>query len=112
MPVPMPHTNGHQSGHKAQPSDAQTKRVAQLKRAYQKQLHAHPTTIQRTLMTRAAVLTAKAEACALDPHVSLEDLVRLDNVAARARIEMAAAFARPDVGSTAEIASIFNNADA
>jgi hypothetical protein len=93
-----PRTNGHRNGHEAAPSDAQAKRVAQLKRAYQKQLRAHPTTIQRQLMTRAAVLTAKAEAAALDPNVSLEDVVRLDNVAARARGEMAAALHRPELG--------------
>jgi hypothetical protein len=94
MPVSARHANGHRSGHKAGSSDDQSKRVAQLRRAYQRQLGQHPTTIQRGLMTRAAMMTAKAEACACDPHVTLDDLVRVDHAAQRARIEMMASFER------------------
>jgi hypothetical protein len=94
MPIPAAHTNGRQNGHEAHSSDAQSKRIAQLRRAYQKQLNAHPTTIQRALMHRAAVMTAKAEACACDPHTSLDDLVRVDHAAQRARLEMTASFGR------------------
>jgi hypothetical protein len=121
----LPHANGHQNGHEAdlfiprrggglaqllrayKLDSANSGRVAQLIRAYRKQLRAHPTTIQRQLMKRAAVLTAKAEACAVDPTVSLEDVVRLDNVAARARSEMAAALHRPELGRV-DLDAVFN----
>jgi hypothetical protein len=70
-------------------------RVAQLIRAYRKHVRGgYPTTIQRQLIKRAAVLTAKAEVCVLDPQVSLEDIVRVDHAAQRARTEMVAALAR------------------
>jgi hypothetical protein len=64
-----------------------------LRRAYQRELRTKPTLIQRTLIDRAAVLTAKAEAAALDPAVTLNDLVRLDNKPERARAEMFESFA-------------------
>jgi len=69
-------------------SEAQARRVLALKRAYQRELAHKPTLIQKTLIDRAAVLTAKAEAAALDPTVTANDLVRLDNKAERARAEM------------------------
>ena len=69
-------------------SEGQVRRVKELRRAFQRSLNHMPTTIQRTLLDRAAVLTAKAEAAALDPNVCANDVVRLDNVAERARREM------------------------
>jgi hypothetical protein len=44
----------------------------------------------------AAILTARAELAALDPTVTLNDLVRLSNEARRARADMEAAL-HPDV---------------
>jgi hypothetical protein len=82
---------------------AQAYRARALRRAYQRELGIKPNTIQRTLIDRAAVLTAKAEAAALDPLVKPNDLVRLDGIAARARAEMFAMFAakcEPDDGAS------------
>jgi len=75
------------------PSDVQGRRVLALRRAYQRELAHKPTLIQKTLIDRAAVLTAKAEAAALDPTTTANDVVRLDHAAARARAEMFAMFA-------------------
>jgi hypothetical protein len=47
----------------------------------------------RLAIQRAALLTAKAEAAALDPNASSNDVVRLDNAAARARQAMHQTFA-------------------
>jgi len=63
-----------------------------LKRAYQRELAHKPTLIQKTLIDRAATLTALAERAALDPATTANDLVRLDNKAERARAEMFASF--------------------
>src|SRR5262245_47513515 len=68
---------------------AQEHRAKQLRRAFQKALRRRPTTIERVVMARAAALTARAEAAALDPHVTLDDVVRVDNAAARARAKLA-----------------------
>jgi hypothetical protein len=73
-------------------SDAQQRRVLALKRAYQRALAHKPTLIQKMLIDRAATLTALAERAALDPAVTANDLVRLDNKAERARAEMFASF--------------------
>jgi hypothetical protein len=73
-------------------SDAQGRRMAALKRAYQRELAHKPTLIQKTLIVRAATLTALAERAALDPATTANDLVRLDNKAERARAEMFASF--------------------
>jgi len=73
-------------------SDAQAQRMLALKRAYQRELAHKPTLIQKTLIDRAATLTALAERAALDPATTANDLVRLDNKAERARAEMFASF--------------------
>jgi hypothetical protein len=78
-------------------SEAQARRVMALKRAYQRELAHKPTLIQKTLIDRAAVLTAKAEAAALDPAVTPNDLVRLDNKAEQARAEMFESFAKREL---------------
>ena len=72
---------------------AQARRLLALKRAFQRELGRKPTCLQRTAMDRAATLTAKAETAALDPVTTANDVVRLDNAAARARAEMFAMFA-------------------
>jgi hypothetical protein len=50
--------------------------------------------VQSTLMKRAALLTALAEAAAVSDKITPNDLVRVDNKAERARAEMYAAFNR------------------
>jgi hypothetical protein len=77
-------------------SDAQARRVLALRRAYQRELRHRPTTIQKALIDRAATLTALAERAALDPAVTANDLVRLDNKAERARAEMFDSFKREE----------------
>jgi hypothetical protein len=74
-------------------TDAQASRVLALKRAYQRELGHKPTLIQKTLIDRAAVLTARAQAAALDPSATINDVVRLDGAASRARAAMQAALA-------------------
>jgi hypothetical protein len=81
-------------------------RVTYLKRAYARGLGHKPTTLQSAAIQRAAVLSAKAEAAALDPNVTPNDLVRLDHAAARARRDMEHALQRvrkPDVPTLAEL---------
>jgi hypothetical protein len=84
-------------------SQAQVRRTLALKRAFQRELGRKPTCLQRTAIDRAATLTAKAEAAALDPLTTANDVVRLDRAAARARAEMFAMFAakrEPDDGAS------------
>src|SRR5262249_45727001 len=69
-------------------SAEQERRIRELRRAFQRVLKRRPTVIERTAMERAARLTARAEAAALDPAVTLDDLVRIDNLAARARARL------------------------
>ena len=83
----------NQPADKSAASDAQQRRVLALKRAFQRELAHKPTCLQRTLMDRAAVMTAKAEAAALDPNCSANDVVRLDGCASRARQAMFDSFA-------------------
>ena len=64
---------------------AQQRRIAQLKRAYQRELARKATVIEKAAIDRAAVLTARAEAAAIDAEASDEDVVRLDGAAHRAR---------------------------
>src|SRR5260221_8784168 len=70
-------------------SAAQDGRIAELMRAFQRQLRCRPTEIERSAMRRAALLTARAELAAQDASVSIDDLVRLDNAAQRARTRLA-----------------------
>jgi hypothetical protein len=72
-----------------------TVRLEQLKRAYQKQLGRKPTSIQKQLMERAALLTTRAEIAIYDSKTTANDVVRLDHAAQRARVEMLAAFVVP-----------------
>jgi hypothetical protein len=84
-------------------SHAQVRRTSALRRAFQRELGRKPTCLQRTAMDRAATMTAKAEAAAFDPATTANDVVRLDNAAARARAEMFAMFAakrEPDDGGS------------
>jgi hypothetical protein len=65
-----------------------------LRRAFQRALGTKPTIQQKLLRDRAAVLTVKAEAAALDPATSANDVVRLDGAAARARAAMFESFGK------------------
>jgi hypothetical protein len=73
----------------------QQERTTRLLRAYQKRLARKPTELERTAMVRAATLSARAEAAALDPTVDTDLVVRLDNAAARARQHMDALIGAP-----------------
>ena len=66
--------------------------MRQLRRAFQRELGRMPTTIQTTLINSAAVLQARAEACALDCTTTVNQVVRIQNLARRARLDMLASF--------------------
>jgi hypothetical protein len=74
-------------------TDALSKRIRHFKKAFGKGLGHKPSTLESAAILRAATLSAKAELAALDPTTSANDLVRLDNAAARARADMRAALA-------------------
>ena len=88
-------------------SAAQARRVLALKRAYQRELGHKPTTIQKSLLDRAATMTAKSEAAALDPATTANDCVRLDNAASKARTAMFDSFkTRPAAVAPAAFPSV------
>jgi hypothetical protein len=70
------------------PDEPQARRVESLRRAYQRGIGRKLTLLERAAMLRAATLTVRAEMAALDANASLEDVVRLDNAAARARAKL------------------------
>jgi hypothetical protein len=90
----MSATSAAQGASDPHPETWQARRTLALKRAFQRELGAKPTTLQATLMDRAAILTAKAEMAAFDSETSVNDIVRLDNRAKQAREEMFAAIKR------------------
>jgi hypothetical protein len=71
------------------PSDTQVHRIAQLKRAYQRQLKRKLTVFEQRAVDRALLLTALAENAACNPHVHPDTVVRLDGAASRARAALA-----------------------
>jgi hypothetical protein len=66
------------------PSRAQ-RRLDELRRQMQRQLGRKPTSVEKTAMERAALMTLRAEAAMYDANCDPNDLVRLDNAAKRAR---------------------------
>jgi hypothetical protein len=83
--------------------DALSKRIAYFRKAFARGLGRKPSALESAAMMRAARLTALAEAAALDLNTNANDLVRLDNVAQRARREMEATLVakrEPDDGAT------------
>ena len=66
------------------PTEPHARRVERLRRAFQRELGRKLTLIEKTAVFKAAVLTAKAEAAALDPRTTVEELVKLTNIADRA----------------------------
>jgi hypothetical protein len=65
------------------PTDAQARRVEELRRAFQRLLNRRPTLIEKAAMLRSAALVARAEALALDPNADVNKVVKLNNLAAR-----------------------------
>jgi hypothetical protein len=65
------------------PTDAQARRVEELRRAFQRLLGRRPTLIEKAAMLRSAALVARAEALALDPSADVNEVVKLNNLAAR-----------------------------
>jgi hypothetical protein len=65
------------------PTEAQARRVEELRRAFQRVLNRRPTLIEKASMLRAAARVARAEALALDPNANVADVVKLNNLAAR-----------------------------
>ena len=71
--------------------DALAKRIAHYRRTFTRGLGHKTSGVQSNAVMHAAILTARAELAALDPAVTLNDLVRLSNEARRARADMTAA---------------------
>jgi hypothetical protein len=65
------------------PTEAQARRVEELRRAFQRLLGRRPTLIEKAAMLRSAGLVARAEALALDPNADVNEVVKLNNLAAR-----------------------------
>ena len=65
------------------PTDAQARRVEELRRAFQRMLNRRPTLLEKRTMSRAAALVARAETLALDPNADVSEVVKLNNLANR-----------------------------
>ena len=64
----------------------QVERARRLRRSFVRQfLKRKPTRLEAAVVDRAALMTALAEAAAVDPTVHPDTVVRLDGAAARAR---------------------------
>ena len=70
--------------------DPLSKRVAHLRKAYARGLGHKASTLQAAAIERAARLTALSEQALVDPNVTINDRVRLDGAAHRARRDMQA----------------------
>lgn len=81
-----------QTTDKSAASAVQQRRVAALRRAYQRLLGRKPGTLERSLIDRLA----RAEAVALDPTTSTADFYRADNIARRARAQFDRIIAKRD----------------
>jgi hypothetical protein len=66
-------------------SPEQARRMRQLRRLFLNDLRRKPTAAEAAALDRAVCLSWRAEAAVLDPHTCPDDVVRLDNAAARAR---------------------------
>lgn len=74
---------------KSLPSDPQARRQAELHRAFKRMLPIRLTNTQKLALWRAVKLTLRSEMALSDAGVTVNDLVRLDGVARRARAEWA-----------------------
>ncbi len=70
--------------------DPLSKRIAHLRKAYARGLGHKASTLQAAAIDRAARLTALSEQALVDPNVTINDRVRLDGAAQRARRDMQA----------------------
>jgi hypothetical protein len=64
-------------------SPEQARRMRQLRRLFLNDLRRKPTAAEAAALDRAVRLSLRAELAAVDPHVCLDDVVRVDNAAAR-----------------------------
>jgi len=78
---------------KSSPIEPLAKRVAYFRRLFAKGIGRTPTALQKHAVARAAQLSAEAERALADPAASINDKVRIDHAAARARADMAVAIA-------------------
>lgn len=62
-------------------------RLADLRRSLQRQLRRKPTRLEKQALDQCALLTLRAEIAAADPKASSNDIVRLSNIARRARAD-------------------------
>jgi hypothetical protein len=69
-------------------TDTLEQRIKRLRRAYGRGLGHKPSLVEEATMARAARLTARAEAAARNPALGIDQLVRIENCAARARQQM------------------------
>lgn len=69
--------------------EALERRVKYYQRVFARGVGRSPTSLQRLAIARAARLSAIAEAVASNPNTTINDLVRADGSAARARADMA-----------------------
>jgi hypothetical protein len=70
--------------------DGLSKRTAHFRKAFARGLGRKANTLEAAAIERAARLTALAEQALVDPNVSINDRVRLDGCAAKARRDMQA----------------------
>jgi hypothetical protein len=61
------------------------KRIAYYRRRFAKGVGKTPTVMQKLIIIRAATLTAQSEIVLADPAVSINDKIRADHAAERAR---------------------------
>jgi hypothetical protein len=86
------------SAEQGQGLEAQARRQVELHRAFKRMLPRRLTNAEKLVLARAVRLTLRAEAAAADPNVLINDVVRIDGAASRARAawaRLAAARSRP-----------------
>jgi RNA polymerase-interacting CarD/CdnL/TRCF family regulator len=74
-----------QTTQSSEPQNRALTRLAELKRALQRQLKRKPTLYEKQLLDRAAAMMLRAEIAAFDGKADSNTIVRLDNAARRAR---------------------------
>lgn len=77
-------------------------RVQQLRKAYQRRLAKKPTIIESGTMAMTAKLVARAELAVDDPHIGINDLVRIRRVAREAEQALEAMFAKIEAEADSE----------
>lgn len=82
--------NCTQSNARTLPTDPLQRRIAQLRRTFAQGIGGKASALQAQIIQNAAILTARAEAAALDPGCTINQVVRAENLARRARADMRA----------------------